>query len=206
MANTPFNTTLAMKTNLFYSLHGKALDIAKESPLQFGWDGSSPRKTFSNPRGSLPERVIRRKNGEFHVDPRLFDAVDVAFVAQQDGKQTTALTHTLFTTQKILGREPNIMCNETIPILLLNLPKSYRSVVLAFQYSIYLFSKVDLAMKIRYPPYTVKKEQKTSILFPGLRKRLSGPPSATLKESFLNWILFVLAMILAGGLTKRPSA
>ncbi|KAF9031681.1 hypothetical protein BDZ89DRAFT_1158802 [Hymenopellis radicata] len=54
-----------------------------------------------------PERLIRRKNGpsrssiyalpdalreEFHVDPKLLECVDIAFVAQQDGKRTTALT------------------------------------------------------------------------------------------------------------------
>ncbi|KAF8918743.1 NAD-aldehyde dehydrogenase [Mucidula mucida] len=53
-----------------------------------------------------------------------------------------------------------------------------------FRASIDSPSWVDLVMKIRYPPYTAKKEQKTSILFPGLPKRPSGPPSATSKRWF----------------------
>ncbi|KAK0238104.1 NAD-aldehyde dehydrogenase [Armillaria nabsnona] len=62
---------------------------------------------------------------------------------------------------------------------------------------------VDKILSSRYPPYTDKKLNALSWLFPTLPARPTGPPTPTEGRSFTKWFLFALATVFAGLLTKK---
>ncbi|KAK0472963.1 hypothetical protein IW261DRAFT_1570333 [Armillaria novae-zelandiae] len=55
----------------------------------------------------------------------------------------------------------------------------------------------------RYPPYTDKKLNTLSWLFPSLPAQPKGPPVPTGSHSFIKWFLLALATVFAGVLTKK---
>lgn len=62
---------------------------------------------------------------------------------------------------------------------------------------------LDKILSSRYPPYTDKKLNALSWLFPSLPARPTGPPTPTEGRSFTKWFLFALATVFAGLLTKK---
>ncbi|KAK0480714.1 NAD-aldehyde dehydrogenase [Armillaria novae-zelandiae] len=62
---------------------------------------------------------------------------------------------------------------------------------------------LDKILSSRYPPYTDKKLNTLSWLFPSLPARPKGPPAPTGSHSFTTWFLLALATVFAGVLTKK---
>ncbi|KAK0220090.1 NAD-aldehyde dehydrogenase [Armillaria fumosa] len=62
---------------------------------------------------------------------------------------------------------------------------------------------LDKILSSRYPPYTEKKLNTLTWLFPSLPARPTGPPTPTEGRSFTKWFLFAIATVFAGLLTKK---
>ncbi|KAK0496050.1 NAD-aldehyde dehydrogenase [Armillaria luteobubalina] len=62
---------------------------------------------------------------------------------------------------------------------------------------------LDMILSSRYPPYTDKKLNALSWLFPSLPARPTGPPTSKEGRSYTKWFLFAIATVFAGLLTKK---